>query len=161
MKNQRIFPGIILIGFGAYFFLQQSNITVFQAYLTWPSLLMIIGVAFLFQGYGAKDYQAILPGVILTGFGLHFHVVNRLDIWPDHIGTFILIIALGFLLQYQKTRSGLFQGLLFLILASLLLFYDRVIGWFGLLETGVSAAWKFWPAIFILAGAYFLFIKKK
>ncbi|MEH7122310.1 DUF5668 domain-containing protein [Bacillus sp. JJ1532] len=161
MKNQRIFPGIILIGFGAYFFLQQSNITLFQPFFTWPSLLIIIGIAFLFQGYGAKDYHSILPGVILTGFGLHFHVVNRLEIWPDHIGTFILIIALGFLLQHQKTRTGLFQGILFLVLASLLLFYDRIILWFGLLENGVSTAWKFWPAIFILAGIYFLFFKKK
>lgn len=122
MKNQRIFPGIILIGFGAYFFLQQSNIPALQPLNTWPTLLMIVGIAFLFQGYGAKDYNAILPGVILFGFGLHFHVVNRLEIWPDHIGTFILIIALGFLLRHQKTGTGIFQGILFLILAALMLF---------------------------------------
>ncbi|WP_102274383.1 LiaI-LiaF-like domain-containing protein [Cytobacillus massiliigabonensis] len=161
MKNQRFFPGIILIGFGAYFYLEQSNIPVLQPYFTWPSLLIIIGVAFLFQGYGAKEYYAILPGVILTGFGLHFHVVNRLELWPDHIGVFILILALGLLLQQQKTGSGLFQGLLFLLLSILLLFYDRVIVWLGLLENGVSNVWKFWPVILILIGGYFLFIKKK
>jgi hypothetical protein len=161
MKNARIMPGFILVGFGIYFFLQQQNILLFQSFFTWPTLLMIVGLAFLFQGYGAKDYQAILPGVILTGFGLHFHVVNRLDIWPDHIGVFILIIALGFLLTHQKTGSGLFHGVLFLILACLLLFYDRIIHWFGFLENSVLEAWKFWPAILILAGVYLLFIKRK
>ena len=161
MRNQRFFPGIILIGFGAYFFLEQSNIPVLQPYFTWPSLLMIIGIAFLFQGYGTKEYHAILPGVILTGFGLHFHVVNRLEIWPDHIGIFILILALGLMLQHQKTGSGLFQGLLFLLLSILLLFYDRVIVWFGLLENGVSKVWKFWPVSLIFIGGYLLFIKKK
>lgn len=161
MKNQRFFPGIILIGFGAYFYLEQSNIPVLQPYFTWPSLLIIIGIAFLFQGYGAKEYHAILPGVILTGFGLHFHIVNRLEIWPDHIGIFILILALGLLLQHQKTGSGLFQGLLFLLLSILLLFYDRVIVWLGSLENGVSNVWKFWPVILIFIGGYFLFIKKK
>ncbi|MFE8703418.1 LiaI-LiaF-like domain-containing protein [Cytobacillus sp. FJAT-54145] len=160
MKNQRIFPGIILIGFGAYFFLQQSQISLFKEFYTWPTLLIIVGIAFLFQGYLARDYEAILPGVILSGFGLHFHVVDRLQIWPNHIGTFILIIALGFLLRYQKVGAGLFQGMLFLVLAILLLFYDKITQWLGLLENGVSLAWKFWPAALVIIGIYLLIRKK-
>ncbi|MBU8879589.1 hypothetical protein BGM26_11385 [Bacillus sp. FJAT-29790] len=156
MKNQRIFPGIVLIGFGAYFFLQQFNIAILQPYFVWPTLLMIVGIAFLFQGYRSKDNQAILPGVILTGFGLHFHVVNHLKIWPDHIGIFILIVALGLLLQYQKNGTGLFPGLLFLLVAALLLFYDKVTVSVNLLGSGLSAALTFWPILLILAGAYFL-----
>ncbi|RLQ98029.1 LiaI-LiaF-like domain-containing protein [Falsibacillus albus] len=161
MKNQKVFPGIILIGFGVYFYLQQSNMEVFKEFYTWPTLLMIVGLAFLGQGYWAKEYEAILPGVILVGFGLHFHVVNKLAIWPDHIGTFILIIALGFLLRYQKTGNGLFQGILFLLLAVLLLFYDKVISWFGLLENKVNIAWQLWPILLIIIGIYMIFIKKK
>ncbi|PLR93692.1 LiaI-LiaF-like domain-containing protein [Bacillus sp. T33-2] len=161
MKNQRIMPGIILIGFGIYFYLQQSNIAPFQEFYTWPTLMIIVGTAFLGQGYWGKDYEAILPGVILVGFGVHFHVVNRLEIWPDHMGTFTLIIALGFLLRYQKAGTGLFHGILFLVLAGLLLFYDRIAGYLGLLENGMAAAWKFWPAALVLIGIYLLFIKKK
>jgi hypothetical protein len=161
MKNQKIFPGIILIGFGAYFFMQQSGITVFEKFYTWPTLLMIVGLAFLGQGYIAKDYEAILPGVILLGFGVHFHVVGHLAFWPNQIGTFILIIAIGFFLRYQKTKNGLFQSILFLVLALLSLFYNRVASYLGLLEDSVSMAWKFWPIILIVLGVYFLFIKKK
>lgn len=134
---------------------------LFKEFYTWPTLLLIVGVAFLFQGYGAKDYEAIFPGVILTGFGIHFHVVNRLEIWPDHIGAFILIIALGFLLRYQKVGAGLFQGLLFLTLAICLLFYDKIVQWFGLVESSVSIAWKFWPIALVCVGCYLLFIRKK
>ncbi|WP_064092527.1 LiaI-LiaF-like domain-containing protein [Rossellomorea aquimaris] len=161
MKQQRIFPGIILIGFGIYFYLQQANIVLFQEFFTWPTLLIIVGVAFLGQGYGGRDYEAILPGTILVGFGLHFHVVNKLAIWPDHIGTFILIISLGFLLRYQKTRTGLFQAILFLTLSIILLFYDKVIRWFGLLEGSVGSPWEIWPIVIIVIGIYLLFIKKK
>lgn len=161
MKNLRIFPGIILVGFGIFFFWQQTNISLFAEFMTWPSLLIIVGVAFLCQGYSGKDYESILPGVILTGFGFHFHVVNRLSIWPDSIGTFILIIALGFLLRYQKVRNGLFQGILFLALAALLLFYDQVMSWFGLLENNVASVAKLWPIILILIGVYLLFFKRR
>lgn len=161
MRNQRIFPGIILLGFGAFFFLQQNEVDFFKGFDTWPTLLIIVGIAFLFQGYLAKDYDAILPGVILTGFGLHFHITERLSIWPNSIGIFILIIALGFLLRYQKVNTGLFQGLLFLVLAILLLFYDKIVGWLGILEGGIGAIWNYWPILLVAYGLYLLLIKKK
>ncbi|MEQ2526905.1 DUF5668 domain-containing protein [Bacillaceae bacterium CLA-AA-H227] len=161
MKNQRIFPGIILLGFGIFFYLQQSQITLFQGFDTWPTILLIVGIAFLFQGYMAKDHEAILPGVILAGFGLHFHVIERFSIWPNSIGAFILIIALGFLLRYQKVGDGLIQGILFLVLSIVLLFYDKITGWLGLIENGTAAVWEFWPIILVVFGGYLLFIKKK
>lgn len=161
MKGQRIFPGTILIGFGLYFFLQQSNIEIFPGFYTWPTLLCIVGLGFLSQGYGGKDYEAILPGVILFGFGLHFHVVNTLQIWPDHIGIFILIIALGFILRARKTNGGMLQGILLLVIAITALFYDKIISSLGLLESGFSNGLKFWPFVLVAAGVYMLFIKRK
>lgn len=162
MKNQRIFPGVILIGFGAYFLLQQINMTIFQQFFSWPTLLIIVGIAFLGQGYTAKDYESILPGVIITGFGLHFHLVNHLAFWPHNtIGMLILIISFGFFLRFQKVNNGLFQAFLFLIIAVLLLFYDKIAGYFGLLQNGMSIVWKFWPVLLIVVGIYFLLKKKK
>ncbi len=95
-------------GFGAYFYLQQAHIILFSEFFTWPTLLMIVGIAFLAQGYVGKDHEAILPGTILVGFGLHFHLVNRMPVWPDHMGVFVLILA-WLLLRYQKTGTGMFQ----------------------------------------------------
>ncbi len=161
MKNQQIFPGIILIGFGAYFFLQQAGITLFPQIFTWPTLMIIAGIAFLGQGYIAKDYEAILPGVILTGFGLNFHTANQFAIFQNQNGFFILVIALGLLLRYQKTHTGLLQTVLFLILAILLLFYDKLAGYLGVIQTKAQTGWKFWPAILIAAGFFLLYKRKK
>lgn len=161
LKTQNYFPGIILIGFGGYFFLQQTQLEFLQQLYGWPTLLMIVGIAFLAQGYGGRDNEMIFPGVILFGFGLHIHVITHLSIWPDHIGVFVLVIALAYILRYQKGGTGLFQGILFLILAAGLLFYDKIIGWLGILESRVAIAGKFWPILLIVIGVYFLMNKKK
>jgi len=161
MKNQRIFPGIILIGVGIYFFLQHAGISISPQFYSWPTLLIIVGIAFLGQGYIGKDYEAILPGVILVGFGLHFHVLSRFPLLANHIGTFILILALGLFLRYQKTNSGLFQAMLFLILSVFLLFYDNISDYFGYLQDNASTIWKFWPLFLIGIGIFFVFRSKK
>jgi hypothetical protein len=162
MKNQRIFPGTILIGFGSYLFLQQLGITPFGQFYSWPTLLIILGISFLAQGYLAREHEAILPGVIMAGFGLHIHVAGQLDFWPNNtVGMLTLILSIGYFLRFQKTNNGLFQAFLFLVLALLLLFYDKIAGYFGLLQDGVNLAWKFWPAIIILVGIYFVYKKKK
>ncbi|WP_066365865.1 LiaI-LiaF-like domain-containing protein [Neobacillus fumarioli] len=162
MKNQRIFPGIILIGFGSYIFLQQSGIIIFQSFFTWPTLLIIVGLAFLGQAYMAGDYEAILPGVIMSGFGVHFLVVGHIAIWPKNtIGMLIFIISIGFFLRSQKTKKGISQAFLFLILAVLLLFYEKFYRYFGFLKLGVTQIFQYWPALFILIGIYFLLKKKK
>src|SRR4051812_15988499 len=121
MKNQRVFPGIILIGFGAYLFLQQFGFTFLQPFYSWPTLLIIVGIAFLGQGYSAKESESILPGVVLVGFGLHFHVAGKVAFWPTNtIGMLILLIAIGYFLRFQKTNTGLSQAFLFLVIAILL-----------------------------------------
>jgi hypothetical protein len=73
----------------------------------------------------------------------------------------VLFISIGYFLRFQKTNNGLFQAFLFLVLALLLLFYDKVAEYLGLLQNGLSFVWKFWPAIIILVGLYFLFKRKK
>jgi hypothetical protein len=161
MKNQRIFPGIILIGIGAYFFLQQVNISILPQAFTWPTLVLIIGIAFLAQGYVGKDYEAILPGVLLVGIGLYFDVLNHYVFWRNPAGAFVLMIGIGCLLRYQKTHSGLIQAVLFLILSIILLYYDKFSSEIGLLQNGFSIIWKFWPLIIIVIGFFLLSKKQK
>lgn len=160
MKKQHIFPAMIFITFGTYFALQQGNINLFTDFFSWPTLLFLVGISFLFQGYGGKDYDAIIPGVIFAGLGIHFHFIQHFNLWSDSPGIFLLIIALAFLLFYQKTGEGLIYVLFFLIVSVILLFYKRISEWLGVLESGTSFVLKFWPFLFIGYGIY-LIIKRK
>ncbi|VEF47451.1 putative integral inner membrane protein [Bacillus freudenreichii] len=161
MVKKGMFTGVIFLGFGLYFLLQQYNIQIFDDLYSWPTLIIIVGLGFLAQGYLAKDNEAILPGAIITGMGIHFHVVNKLDMWQDHAGVFLLLAAVGILLTYVKTGAGLMMGLLFLAAASLLLFFDRLANWAVERGHDISLISNFWPIFFIAAGAYFIFLQSK
>ncbi|WP_409289589.1 LiaI-LiaF-like domain-containing protein [Peribacillus sp. SCS-37] len=161
MNSQRFFPGIILIAFGVYFLLEQAGIEPFEGFFTWPTLLLITGLSFLIGAYGGREHEAILPGVVLSGLGIHFHIVNKFQVWPDHIGVFLLIIGLGFILRAKETKSGMFHGVLLLAISVFMLFYDKIMNWMGLLETGISSAWNFWPVFLIGTGLFFVMGRKK
>lgn len=149
------------MGFGLYFLLQQYNIQILQGFYSWPTLVVILGCGFLAQGYFSKDHEAILPGAVLTGMGIHFHIVQRLEIWQDHAGVFLLLAAVGVLLTYVKTGNGLMMGILLLAAASLLLFFEQLESW--AIEQGhdLSLFSNFWPFLFIAAGGYFILSQRK
>ncbi|HLU23153.1 LiaI-LiaF-like domain-containing protein [Lederbergia graminis] len=161
MKKKSYLTGCIFLSFGIYFLLQHYHISLFQGFYTWPTLLIIIGLGFLVNGYVGKDYDSILPGVILTGIGIHFHITNNLPVWPEHSGIFLLLIALGLLLRYVKTGSGLFSGILFLTAAILLLFFDKIVTWANNFGYNLSFLHNIMPLIFIGIGIYLIYSKKK
>jgi hypothetical protein len=161
MKKQGVFPGIILIGIGIYFLLDQLHFSALKMFYSWPTLLIIIGVAFLAQAYTSRDYQNIVPGFILLGLGAHFHLTNTVRFWPDHWAMFTMIIGIAFLLRYKQTKTGLPVALILLLLSIIALFYHEVIGWLGWIESLVRFVEKYWAAGLVVAGVYLLFIKKK
>lgn len=161
MKKQSLLTGVILIGFGVYFLLQQYHFTLLSNFYTWPTLLIIVGSGFLVQAYWGRDYEAILPGIVLAGIGLHFHIAEKLDVWPDHAGIFLLVIGLGFLLKYVKTGNGLLQGVFFFAAAAMLLFFDKLTQWAAKYEHDTVIFTNLWPFFFLAVGISFLFFTRK
>lgn len=159
MKKQGFFLGIILIGIGVYFLMDQLNIPFLNNLFTWPTLLLIIGIAFLLQGFVAKETQSLFPGTILTGLGIHFHGRELFDFWPDHWAIYTLIVGLAFIIRHQKTKSGIVPGILLLVISLLGLFYDGIIGWMNYIGEAVGWLENFWPVILIIIGVYLLFKK--
>ncbi|WP_449537156.1 LiaI-LiaF-like domain-containing protein [Ferdinandcohnia sp. Marseille-Q9671] len=161
MKKNNIFSGIILVGFGCYLLLQQLNIPLFTSFFSWQTLVTIAGIAFLVQAYGENNPSSILPGVILVGFGFHFHSINLLSFWPKQPGTLLFIIGVGLLLTYFKTKNGLIHSVVVLFVSLLFLNYNRFMSWLGFIEGGFSFILNYWPLLLVGIGFYLLFIKKK
>jgi hypothetical protein len=158
MKTQRIFSGILLIGAGCYYLLKQFSIPFEQQLLNWPSLLFILGLALLLQGYFGLEYSLIFPGTLLVGLALHFHLVSIVRWWPEHWGVYTCIIGLAFLLSARKSkREGTFVGII-LLLFSLLSFAS--INPFSWLYDAYSFLGSLWPIFLIGLGLFFL-VKRK
>ncbi|WP_170007841.1 hypothetical protein [Bacillus fonticola] len=160
MRTTNVLPGWILIGFGLYIWIRDEQWDTFASLSGWQTLLIIVGIAMLLQAYKGRDYTLILPGTFLTGVGIHFQVVGELVIWPEHLGAFSLFLALGFLLQHQKTGQGLLYGVLFLIMTGMVLFYDQVTS--SVNEViALGPYWRLWPLLLVAFGCYVLFFKKR
>ncbi|WP_101844491.1 LiaI-LiaF-like domain-containing protein [Halobacillus sp. Marseille-P3879] len=159
MKKQNVFAGYLIIGLGIYFLLRQLNIPYFASFYSWPTILIIIGAAFLLHSFTSKDYSNVIPGTIIFGLGVHFHGKDHYPFWIDHWAIYPLIVGLAFLLKYTKTKSGLLPTILLLGLAGFGLFSTSNPGWFSFLYTIINWIEQFWPVVLIVLGIY-LFKKR-
>jgi hypothetical protein len=157
MKSQGIFPGTILIGLGVFFLLKQWAIPFVDQLYSWPSILIVLGLAFFLQAIIGKDASSYFPSVILLGLGSHFHAIGYFSFWPNEWGVYTLIIGIAFLVRYQKTKKdGLFLGILFVFISILGLFSTGYISFVG---TIVGFIESFWPIVLIIIGLYLWFKK--
>ena len=160
MKDQRYFVGITLIGFGIYYYLQFAEAKTLEFLHTWPMLFVIVGIGFLTQAYKGKSHDLILPGMVITGFGLHFLLANQFSIWPNELGVLILAIALGLLLQAMKKGNSKLLGIIVLLLAIFFIFYEKFTFVETTFEKMSSLLTNFWPILLVLVGIWALYRKK-
>lgn len=160
MRKKHTLTAFLLIGIGTYFLLKQLKFPIITDFYSWPTLLMIVGIAFLLHSYIAKDYDKLFPGVIILGIGIHYHGLNHYTFWIDHWGIYTIIIGLAFLIRYQKTKSGLLFGLILLALSFIAIFASNQPSWFYWINEFMALLETFWPLALVLVGAYLLFNKK-
>jgi uncharacterized protein (DUF983 family) len=158
MKQQSKFSGFILLGIGLFFFAIQMNIEIIQPYLTWPTLIIIIGLVLLLQAGSGKDSASLFTGFFLTGLGIHFHAVSKIPSWPHPLYMITLLTGAAFLLQYKKAKDGLIPGLILTILSLWFIFFNNNT---PSVQNIFAEAENFWPIILMVLGAYLIFFKKK
>lgn len=161
MKKQHALLGFILIGIGVYFLLKKLHFPILTDFYSWPTLLILIGLAFLLHGYFSKDYTKLFPGTIVLGLGIHFHGLNHYLFWIDHWGVYLLILSTAYLVRFQKTKSGLFPGLILLFLALFSIFTSKIPNWFPWINKPINMVEEFWPVLLIIIGVFLLIRKSK
>ncbi|SFG34301.1 hypothetical protein SAMN05216353_13630 [Halobacillus alkaliphilus] len=156
MTKQNSFIGFLLIGFGLYFLIRQLNIPYLSEFYSWPTLLFIIGAAFLLHSYIEKDHSSLFTGALLLGFGIHFHAIHYLAFWKDDWPFYFVIVGAAFLIRYAGARKGLIPALLFLGFGFFALFWPANPEWFQWIQTGFQTIIRYWPLVLIISGLYVL-----
>lgn len=160
MKKQHILTAYILIGLGVYFLIRQLELALFENFYSWPTFLIIIGIAFLAYSYSTKEYNNIFTGVLLLGLGIHFHGLENYDFWFDHWSAFALIVGLAFLFRFFKTKRGFIPATVLIGIAILMIFSVTLPEWFQWIYGVIDFIETFWPVALIVIGVYLLRRKK-
>ena len=150
--------GIILIGFGAYFLLNQWHLPFLNAFRSPPTLLIIIGIALFIQAIFAKDYGNLFPAVLLFGLGIHFHFRTQFTWWPQGWAVYTFIFGAALLVRYYKERKdGLIIGIILVAVSLLNFFYQSFQVLTGKLFDMIG---NLWPLLLIIGGIYLIFSQK-
>lgn len=160
MKKQHAFSAYVLIGIGIYFLVKQLDLSLFDNFYSWPTFLIIIGIAFLIHSYSAKEFNNIFTGVLLLGLGIHFHGLENYDFWFDHWSAYALIVGVAFFIRYLKIGSGLIPAAILVGIALLMIFSVTLPEWFHWIYGVVEFLETFWPVALIAIGVYLLRFKK-
>lgn len=156
-----MFFGVLLVGFGIFFLLNELHMSIAAKVYTWPVLLILIGAALLTESALSQDHSNLLASYILITLGIHFYVSEQIPFWPTNISMVVFMVAISFLLSARKAKSGFFQGGTLLIIAILMMFSDRLKLFLPKVEDGVNHLTTFWPILLLLVGLYLLFFKRK
>ncbi len=156
-----MFFGVLLVGFGIFFLLNELHMSIAAKVYTWPVLLILIGAALLTESALSQDHSNLLASYILITLGIHFYVSEQIPFWPTNISMVVFMVAISFLLSARKAKSGFFQGGTLLIISILMMFSDRLKLFLPKVEDGVNYLTTFWPILLLLVGLYLLFFKRK
>ncbi|MFB4166628.1 LiaI-LiaF-like domain-containing protein [Virgibacillus sp. JSM 102003] len=160
MKRQNSFAAYILIGIGVYFLLRELRIPIITDFYSWPTFLIIIGLALLIHSYTSKDYQHLFSGTIVLGLGIHFHGIEYYQFWIDHWAVYPMIVGIAFIVRALRTKKGFATGLILTGLSILFMFSIRLPSAFNWIYELTAFLEKFWPVILIGIGIYWLKKKK-
>lgn len=75
MKNSHSALGVLLLVIGSVMLLNNTNVLAFNMELMWPLFMIIPGVVFhmsYFNGKNRHNPTVLVPGAILTIYGLYF-----------------------------------------------------------------------------------------
>lgn len=160
MKKQNALAAYVLIGIGAFFLLRQLKLPIFTDFYSWPTLLIIIGLALLIHSYTAKNYQNLFGGTIVLALGIHFHGLEHYSFWIDHWAVYLLIVGIAFIVRYLQTKKGLLPGVILLIISIVFIFSIELPVWLDWIYDLFELIERFWPIALIILGVYLLRKKK-
>ena len=155
MRRTNLTWGIILLGLGAAFLLNQFFPALFN-WFSWPWIMIVIGILFATAALINRVGGLMVPGVILIGVGGIFLYQVQTDnpsMWSYAWGLMLAFAGLGIiiggLIDYHMRPARRYGAVM--VVAGLVFF--AIFGAFDI-DPGIL---RFWPVLLILFGLWVLY----
>lgn len=159
-RRTNIAFGVILLLLGVWFLVVQmvpGLASILDPSLSWPFIIVGIGIVFLLFGIFARVPGLAIPACIIAGIGgiLYWqNLTNNWETWAYMWTLFPGFAGVGTILMGllgQDTRRSISGGA-WLIVISIILFLV-----FGALLGGLNILGPYWPVVLIALGVVLLF----
>ena len=108
-SHSGLVPGLILVGIGALFFLNNLHIIYLRDWIAWwPAILVAVGIVKLVDSTytGGRVAGGVLLGLggVFLAQSLGFLQIRMHDLWP------LILIGVGLLLLFQRAGQWHARG---------------------------------------------------
>ncbi|OLP65358.1 hypothetical protein BACPU_14460 [Bacillus pumilus] len=161
MKKKSILLPLTLLAVALYAILSGSQFDLWQDQEKWFTLVLLFGLAFLYQGKKEQDYAHVFIGMLLAGLSLHFILQPKIDYWPDTFTMIVFIVGLALFMKSAQKKEYRLESVVLIALGLFLYFFQQITKQLSALSIPTSGFELYWPYVLILVSLLLLFLKRK
>lgn len=161
MKKKSILLPLTLLAVALYAILSGSQFDLWEDQEKWFTLVLLFGLAFLYQGKKEQDYAHVFIGMLLAGLSLHFILQPKIDYWPDTFTMIVFIVGLALFMKSAQKKEYRLESVVLIALGLFLYFFQQITKQLSALSIPTSGFELYWPYVLILVSLLLLFLKRK
>ncbi|MEK4791066.1 hypothetical protein [Bacillus sp. FSL K6-2971] len=161
MKKKSILLPLTLLAVALYAILSGSQFDIWKDQEKWYTLVLLFGLAFLYQGKKEQESAHVFIGMLMTGLSLHFILQPKLDYWPDTFTMIVFIVGLALFVKSSQKKEYRIESVVLIALGLFLYFFQQITKQLSSLSIPTSGFELYWPYVLIAVSLLLLFLKRK
>ncbi|MDR4995686.1 hypothetical protein RGT17_10705 [Bacillus altitudinis] len=161
MKKKSILLPLTLLAVALYAILSGDQFDIWKDQEKWYTLVLLFGLAFLYQGQKEQESSHVFIGMLMTGLSLHFILQPKLDYWPDTFTMIVFVVGLALFVKSSQKKEYRIESVVLIALGLFLYFFQQITKQLSSLSIPTSGFELYWPYVLIAVSLLLLFLKRK
>ncbi|MDG3043211.1 hypothetical protein OE903_01090 [Bacillus sp. B6(2022)] len=150
---------LTLLAVALYAILSGDQFDIWKDQEKWYTLVLLFGLAFLYQGKKEQETSHVFIGMLMTGLALHFILQPKLEHWPDTFTMIVFIVGLALLMKSSQKKEYRIESVVLIALGLFLYFFQQITKQLSTLSIPTSGFELYWPYVLIAVSLLLLFLK--
>ncbi|MFS0654667.1 hypothetical protein [Bacillus sp. 179-C3.3 HS] len=161
MKKKSILLPLTLLCVALYAILSGDQFDIWKNQEKWYTLVLLFGLAFLYQGKKEQDHSHVFIGMLMTGLSLHFILQPIWDHWPDTFTMIVLVVGLSLFMKSTQKKEYRVESVVLIAVGLFLYFFQQITKQLSALSIPTSGFELYWPYVLVAISLLLLFLKRK